>query len=104
MLVLRDLLNIKFKIGVKTKSRLFKKIAEILLLVPGDVFKLIFHNSLNISIFSMLIEQIGSWVLLEYSVFGKFNEFWLYVLEKQDLNKLTISYPLSLLFLDSTLS
>jgi len=59
MLVLRDLLNIKFKIGVKTKAHLFKKIAEILS-VPGDVFKLIFYNSLNISIFSMLIEQIGS--------------------------------------------
>jgi len=35
MLVLRDLLDIKFKIGVKTKSHLFKKIAEILS-VPGD--------------------------------------------------------------------
>jgi len=53
--VSRDLLNIKFKIGVKTKAHLFKKIAEILS-VPGDVNKLIFHNSLNISIFSMLIE------------------------------------------------
>lgn len=75
MLVLRDLLNIKFKKGVKTKAHLFKKIAEILSML-GDVFKLIFHNLLNIFIFSMLIEQIGSWVLLEYSIFGKFNEFW----------------------------
>jgi len=48
-LVVRDLLNIKFKIGIKKKALLFKKIAE-MLSVPGDVIKLIFRNSLNISI------------------------------------------------------
>jgi len=54
MLVGRDLLNIKFKILVKTKSHLFKMIAA-MLLVPGDVIKLIFHNLLNLSLFCMLI-------------------------------------------------
>jgi len=59
VLVLRNFLNINSRTGVKTKAHLFKKIAE-MLSVPGDVFKLIFHSSLNISIFSMLIEIIGS--------------------------------------------
>jgi len=52
ILVLRDILliNIKFKTSVKIKSHLFKKTPEILS-VTSDVFRLIFHSSLNIPIF-----------------------------------------------------
>lgn len=68
-LVLRNSFNIKFKTGVKTKARLLKKFAE-MFSVPGDYFKLISHSSLNISIFSMLIKQIGyrPQVFMRYSM------------------------------------
>lgn len=41
--ILRDLLNVKCKVGVKTKAHIFKKYAEILSIL-SDVFKLTFHN------------------------------------------------------------
>lgn len=57
LLVLRYLLNINFKTGVKKST--FKKIAEMLSGL-GVVFKFMFYSLLNIIIISVLIELIGS--------------------------------------------